>query len=204
MKKLLYWFQRNKPRIVLILLLVVMALATANVLKNRTATFKWFSDNKDALGAFSSLATIAAILVGGVLSYYRFFKGRTFSLRAELSLHVTVLDTTEDFKIHDIRLELKNIGSMSIWDPKPRIVLRKLGPKSEDTVFIDTWHEGMDVNDGVKRVAVVDSGETVSFFTTQEVRNSVWAVNYFANTSCSSGDLWKCTVTIPNTSGANK
>src|SRR5438270_7898831 len=123
------WFERHRGEIVGVLSLCVTALALANVLKERSISLAWLRDNKDAITAATGIATTLLVFLGGIFSYYRFFRGRTFAARAELKLTVSVHSTTEDFHLHTIIAEMKNLGSMPIWDPRPTIWFTVYGPK---------------------------------------------------------------------------
>jgi len=120
---------------------------------------------KDALAASNSIITMTILIIGAVFSYYRFFKGRTLSLRVDLVLSVTIHSTQEQYLIHAITLTAKNVGNSTIWYPTPQITVRIHGPKRKEEIRnVDDWWE---LNENPHLAPIIDAGETVFFFTHQ-------------------------------------
>ena len=85
---------------------------------------KLAADYKDAVDVWSKAASSAILLTGAVLSYFRFFYGRTLSRRADVALAVTsILDPRGD-RLHSAIVTVKNVGTVTIWHPKPSIEVR--------------------------------------------------------------------------------
>ena len=184
------WFERHRGEILGILSLSVAALALANVLKERSISVAWLKDNKDAITAATGIATTLLVFLGGVFSYYRFFRGRTFAARAELKLNVLVHATTEDFHLHSIIAEIKNLGSMPIWDPQPTIWLTIHGPEGSSRNVIDDWFDPPSPSGRGSDLTVIESSETTSYFAQQKVPKTAWVVTYLMAIRSRSGDVW--------------
>ena len=117
---------------VLLIILIVLLLVYSH--KFGTFSLDWFRVNKDSLAAINSLCSTAAVIVASTLAYFRFFYGRTFTTRVELSIDVDVIDGPGSICLHSITLSAKNIGTVTIWDPRPcvHVVARRNdGSKSE-------------------------------------------------------------------------
>ncbi len=143
--------------------------------------FDWLAKQKDALTALNSIVTMLILIAGSIFSYYRFFRGRTLSLRSELSLDVSVHQTPEQYFIHAIALTAKNVWGSTIWNPKPSIVMHIHGPKDvEQHKVINNWWEEPG-NEDQKTAIVIDPAETVGFFARQDIPATVWAVTYMAS-----------------------
>jgi hypothetical protein len=169
-----------------------VALALANLVKRDFLTWKMLADHKDGLDAASSAIGILVVTAGAVLSYFRFFHGRTFSTRAELDLVVKVYALPNGRLLHTISLSLKNVGGSAIWNPQPLIsILLSDADGSRDAGTIDRWFDPLQTDDGTLRVSVIDTGETGRFPTKMTFDATVWTVTYMASITCDSGDVWK-------------
>jgi hypothetical protein len=193
------WLERHRGEIVGILSLLVTALVLANVLKERSLSLAWLKQNKDAITAATGIATTLLVFLGGIFSYYRFFRGRTFSSRAELKLSIAVHPTTEDFNLHSIVAEIKNLGSMPIWDPKPTIWLTIHGPEGNTKRVIDDWFDPPSSSAQDSNITVVESTETTSFFAQQKIPKVAWVVTYLMAIRSRSGDVWHVGSSVSNT-----
>jgi len=162
----------------------------------------WLTKQKDALSALNSIVTMLILVAGSIFSYYRFFRGRTLSLRSELSLEVSVHETSEQHLIHAIALTAKNVGGSTIWNPKPRIIMHIHGPKDvEQHRVITNWWEGSG-NEDQKTAIVIDPAETVGFFAQQNIPDKAWAVTYMVSLQADRGDVWSICKTVSNKSDA--
>jgi hypothetical protein len=178
---------------------LVISLLFANAWKYRIVSVDWLKEQKDALSALSSIITMLILLAGSVFSYYRFFRGRTLSLRLEIGIDVSVHKTTKPFFIHAITVIAKNVGSSTIWNPTPHVTVHIHGP---DTIAqereITGWWEEPIIEDRKLLAPVIDSGETVTFFAHQEIPADAWAVTYTASLRTDNGDSWFAAKTISN------
>jgi hypothetical protein len=178
---------------------MVGALLVANVIKHGLLSWHLLESRKDALSAANSALTICILAVGGVLSYFRFFRGRTFAVRGELDLKVDVLEAPTHEMLHVLTLSFRNVGTVPIWNPEPRIEIRgHLGSESSPLGSISQWFEPMARPDGRIRAAVLDAGEVGRFYTQRFVNTEYWAVTYYASIACETGDVWQCTATVLN------
>ena len=194
------WLRRHKGAITFALTLLLIALTLANAWKYRIVSAEWFTEQKDALSALNSIVTMLILMAGAVFSYYRFFRGRTLSLRTELNVNVSVHQTPEQYRIHAITLTVKNVGSSTIWNPKPLIALHIHGPKgvAERREITDWWEEEASSE---HLAPVIDSGETVTFFAQQRIPDGAWAVTYSASLRADQGDVWHVSKTVSNKEG---
>ncbi|MGH7488959.1 MAG: hypothetical protein ACRD2I_10305 [Vicinamibacterales bacterium] len=156
----------------------------------------WLQDHKDALGALGSVASAVTFVVGGVLAYYRFFRGRTLATRAELAISVDIVQGPHASLLHAITVSIKNVGTVSIWNPVPALEItahRDDGTTTSENV--NGWHE---VSDDSSKVSVLDSGESGDFFSQRFFTSDIWAVTYVVTVNCDSGDSWTKLKTVEN------
>lgn len=193
------WLRRHKGAIVFALSVLAIALLAANAWKHQILSATWLKSQKDALAALNSIVTLLVFLAASVFSYYRFFRGRTLSLRAELNLDVSVHETPNESNLHAFTLTAKNVGTSTIWNPIPKITAVTHGPNStEEKRDIVNWFEQHPTDGPKGTAAVIEADETVSFFGRQSVLKSAWAVTYTASVTADSGDTWFASKTISN------
>lgn len=193
------WSGRRRGLAIAFLSVAILVLSVANLIKSGIITWDTLKAHKEALDATSSFVNIIVVIVGAVLSYFRFFHGRTLATRAELDLNVCVHSLPSGLMLHTISLSLKNVGGSAIWNPRPAVavlVSDESGSQPIDT--IDHWKDSLELTDGALRVAVVDTGETGRFQTYRTFHAQAWVVTYFARVSCDSGDVWKCVQIVRN------
>lgn len=194
---MIVWLRRHSGAIIFALTFLIIILALGNAWEHSLVSLEWLSNRKDALAALNSIVTMTILITGAVFSYYRFFKGRTLSLRMDLALSVTVHSTREQYLMHAITLTAKNVGTSTIWYPAPRITVRIHGPKSKEELRqVDDW---WDINEDPQLTPVIDAGESVLFFTHQIIPDDAWAVSYSASLRADQGDVWRVFKTISNT-----
>lgn len=65
------------------------------------------------------------------------------------------------------------------------------GPNGIEDHQLDTWAEARSPKGEATTLAVIDSGETASYWTTVEIAEPVWAVVYTAFVHSEQGEIWK-------------
>lgn len=192
------WITRYREIIVPALVVIGVSLLLANLIKHHLLSSSALTNNKDALAALNNSVNIVVIVVGSVFSYYRFFRGRTFYSRAELKITVEVIRATADVFIHFVTLEAKNIGTLSIWNPVPVLKMYQYGPDGSTETTFEHWSEAKSPKAHGESLAVIDSGESASFWADTEVAAKTWAVVYTAFVHADSGDIWKQVAVVKN------
>jgi hypothetical protein len=150
-----------------------------------------------------------AVLTAGILAYIKYFRGRLFSTRAEVSIAGQVTPSPDGHYLHSVRILFENIGTVTIWRPTVTVyIMARRRDGSASRSEIAEWHspEGGDASTSVS--GVVDSGETALFFTEQLFPADVWVVRYTATVQSKTGDVWtaietmenKCEASLPRTS----
>src|SRR5215208_2443786 len=130
------WFARYRESIVLALILLVGGLFLANLVRHGVLSASTLSQSKDALAALQSAVQILFIVLGGIFSYYRFFRGRIFITRATVAIDVVVIEATNAVTLHWITIEFKNLGTVPIWAPRPEVIVQLAGPTRTSP---ETW-----------------------------------------------------------------
>ncbi|MGH3810482.1 MAG: hypothetical protein ACRDRU_28450, partial [Pseudonocardiaceae bacterium] len=140
------------------MLAVLTVLLLAYFHKFGILSLGWFKVNKDSLAAISSLCSAVVVVVTGTLAYYRFFRGRTFTTRVELSIDVDVIDDPENICLHSVTVSAKNIGTVTIWNPQLSVyVVARCNDGSKSEFEINQWDDVSDYQPGAKRhITIID------------------------------------------------
>jgi len=189
-----YWFARHRDTIIPALVTIAAALVIGNLVRHGILTASRLGKNKDALAALQSATQIIILVLGGVFSYYRFFRGRIFISRADLTL-TTGLVETPDATVHAVTLELKNLGTTTIWQPKPSVTVR-VRRSAQMWEYVDP--PVFEADD----IIVVDSGETASFTTVFETAKTDSAVEISAQVRSMDNIVWRRLLVVANKKAA--
>jgi hypothetical protein len=194
---MLSWIRRHQGTLTFGLSVLILLLVVLNALKHGVLTSAWLTTNKDAISALNNIASMTVLLAASIFSYFRFFRGRTLALRAELTIAVTVHATSENFLVHAITLSAKNVGSVTIWNPLPQISIDVLGPDQVRlSTRIDDWSLELSRTDDM--IPVIEPGETVTFSALRNIDKVAWAVMYAATLRADQGDTWHTSKLISN------
>jgi hypothetical protein len=180
---------------VLWILVAVAILLSLAVLYRRGLTMSFLAKHKDGLAALNQVVGVTAVVIGGVLAYFRFFRGRTFTERASLQTKVGVAKSPSGELHHSIKIEVKNVGTTTIIAPVIEILARREhvdGATSSDTVkdwrpkpHEGTWHS-------------VEPGETAIYFAEESYGDDVWLVSYDVMVKLRNGRAWIDYVAVEN------
>src|SRR3712207_2475625 len=84
------------------LLAAVVVLTVVYAARRGVISTSWLKANKDAVAAVNSIVSMTVVLVASVLGYYRFFRGRTWTTRADLALAVDIAHGPGSTVLHSI------------------------------------------------------------------------------------------------------
>lgn len=146
------------------------------------------------------VVTLIAIVGGGILTYYKFFKGRTFSAKADINIEVTLIETPNDSYLHTVKFSIINNGNVTIWNPTAKIGIKKFGPTIdiEKEVIEGVIEKSFFDNEVTPRYYMVDPGEKTFFVQQFELEKKFWGVSYDIEVVSRKGDTWKNSVTVAN------
>jgi hypothetical protein len=167
--------------------------------KNNVLTFKLITDNQAFISTIKDIVFLITVIGGAVFSYYKFFKGRTFSLKADIKFDIHIFKTPEENLLHVIKVEVENIGTLSIWDPQLILKIRcykKNGEITKET--IRNWGENSEFIGKENRASVLDSGEKAYFIVNEIHSPDSWLVNYQAELKAHNNKTWQNSINIEN------
>lgn len=162
-------------------------------------TLDWLRRNKDAISAAGTLVSAGAVLTAGTLAYYRYFKGRVFSTRAEISIASQVTASPDGQYLHSVEILFENIGTVTIWQPTIVLyIMARHRDGATSRAIIEDWNRPEDERSSAAVQGVVDPGETALFFTERLFPEDIWCVRYTATVSSKAGDVWTAIRTVKN------
>ncbi|WIX85727.1 hypothetical protein [Amycolatopsis sp. DG1A-15b] len=170
--------------LVLFVLLVLVYLVTRGIINPSR-----LGASKDTLAAVGSICTTVTVLTTGVLAYYRFFRGRMFTLRLELNSEVTMVDGPHTASLGLLTVSVKNIGNITAWDP---LVTAKIKYRYVDGRVVENelahWDDDI-VRTSRRNVKAIDPGECSTFSREIFIDHDVWAVTHQVGVT-SAGHQW--------------
>ena len=176
------------------LLLIIIVLIIAIIIKEGLVTTEILETNKDTFDVVSTIITILAIIIGGILSYIKFFKGRI--LKPKLNIIPTsgvIYQTDENF--HWLDLELQNKGTVAIWNYYIEVFAKLHGEKTT-SIQINGFVEHPNLKNINEHL--IDVGESSYEHLVFPVSKDIFAITYQILVSIPSGSVWNRCLTVSN------
>jgi hypothetical protein len=163
------------------LVAILILFGIGILFKYKALSIQMIVNNKDFIEVAKDIILIITVVGGGILSYFNFFKGRTFSLKAEIHFDVKIFRTPNDDLLHIIKVEIENKGNFSIWDPRIILLISQYSTDGKvEKETIKNWWENSEFIEKSKRKAVLDSGEKAFFIVDRVLSPKIWLVTYKA------------------------
>lgn len=179
--------------------LIAIALCIAVLAKHDIVSLGSLARNKDALDAVASLVTTTAVVIGGSLTYLRFFHRRVFHPKLNLSLLVTRWNTARG-EAHSIEVRLKNVGPVAIWNYEVKLIALhhpldgSKSVRSQVPTGVESSNERLRDADEV----LIDVGETDTLHYVHSPDGNLGAVTYTAVVRLPGGARWLRSRTVPS------
>jgi hypothetical protein len=151
-------------------------------------------NDKDFFDTLSKIATAITVSAGATLAYIKFFKGRLLSPKLVILPTAGVIQSSE-YNLHWIEVEIKNTGTVSIWNYAVEIKAKTHGveePAKEVTNFLQ-WDAG---ELGETSVDIGESSYEHAFL--ELPLTSVQAVTFQIAVYGNRGVRWTRCLTVPN------
>jgi len=189
----------RRSTVITLLSVAVVALLVANGVKYGLLEDRFFVAHEKLIDGLAKIFAGALLLIGTLASYFRFFRGRTFSARADLDLSVNVMEGSPGHLLHAIDVKLHNLGAVPIWGPTAELRIHAFGEPAIEPEYVTAWKLRRE-RDGVERTIVIDPQERGQFHATREFDRKIWAVHYEVIVTSASQDAWHSMTTVPNRS----
>lgn len=176
--------------------LLVLVLIVAIFVKYGVIPATVSEGTKNLVDVLSKIATALFLLVGGIFSYLKFFKGRTLSPKLVINVNSGMIKKG-DGNLHWIEVQIENKGSVAIWNYQTTIYaffdedLEHSVPVSQ---FVPHPH------DTRGREKLIDVGEVVFERALFTVAHNVSAVTFQIEVRDQSTTVWWRSHTVSNSS----
>jgi hypothetical protein len=122
------------------MVLIALGLGLGVALKEGIISINLLDRNRERIDTLSKLVTIMAVILGGFLSYVKFFKGRVFRPKLVIRpLSGAVAAKTEI--LHWLDIEIENKGSVPIWNYKLELCAVLHGEQEEKIRILNLLSE---------------------------------------------------------------
>ncbi|HMB64863.1 MAG TPA: hypothetical protein VKN36_17415 [Eudoraea sp.] len=163
-------FLRN-IRIVIFTLVVLVTIAAYALLLRQDIIQHYLSEeiNVKTIDFTAKLITFLFILVGGIFSYYKFFKGHLFL--SHLSIHTTsdVIEIDHNKNLHVLNIQLANSGNFSVFNPLVKVKFENYPFNADYKIKTLIDKNGVRKDDGSTRDFSLRPGVKNTFVFTNEI-----------------------------------
>jgi hypothetical protein len=182
-------------KIALPILLLFLLLLTALLWKQLFAFLKF---HKDSLLALGNILTALTLLSALVVFYVRFFAGRLFSLRAQVSISASVGELSEHTNLHLVKVIVQNSGNVAVHVENVGLnCIEYVDDVRENLRSIKHFQCIEDHLIGYRK-HIVDSGLSSTYYTSIKVSKNIKIVMYEAVVTDVIGGAWTDMVLIEN------
>jgi len=178
-------------------LIICLFFGIGLLVKKGIISYELLANSKDFVAVVKDVTTILVILLGSVLSYFRFFMGRVFSAKGDVECEVIKIETPHQTIMHCLKFALINKGTLTITEPIGQVVIKEHLQNGEVKVSkVSGLREIAYKEYGL--IDIVDVGEKAFFQTLNEFDNSTWAIEYLIEVKGSTGAVWKNCIIVDN------
>lgn len=179
-----------------VLLAIALVLLIVN-LAVRGLTPSFLGAHKDEFSALADAVTTLAVVCGAVLAYLRFFRGRTFSPRANIRLGANVIGDSQHDLLHSLIVTIENVGPIAIVRPRIAAICTYRYADGSTETLADIVIEEPQTRS--RTVETVHQGESSSYILQRLVPRDVWTVTYDVTAELPSGRSWRQYLVMENT-----
>lgn len=189
----------RRVQLLQILIVVIVVMLIGVVIKQNIITYNLLVCNNTLITTIKDIITILAIIAGAILSYFRFFAGRTFSAKADIQFDVSLIETPQKKIMHVVSVSILNLGSLTIWNPVAKIGIKQFNDtKQNQDLIVEKFHSESYFKDKGRSEPVIDVGEKGYYMIWHEFDTSTWAVTYTVELTSSGGQKWQSSKTVAN------
>jgi hypothetical protein len=176
----------------LVLLLILLSIAFLS--KEGIWSFELLKVNREAIEAAAKIIETIVLIIGGILAYIRFFKGRT--LKAKLIINTSsAVYRVENALQHCIDIEIQNTGAVAIWNYRLEIVAT-IHSEKEENIKITKYAK---LPGEIKQIErLIDVGESAYEQAFLDVPLTAFAVTYQIVVFDQNDAIWNRALTVEN------
>ena len=176
------------------LILLLASLLIALLVKYDVITTNIDEGTKNFVDVLSKITTAIFLLVGGIFSYLKFFKGRTLSPKLVITINSGMVEQG-DANLHWIEAQIENKGSVAIWNYETNIYAFFDGDFEQLIRVSECLPRPHDTK---ARETVIDVSEVVFEHALLTVPNQVSAISFQVEVRDQSKTVWWRSHTVSN------
>lgn len=182
------------------MIIIAIVLLLAVLFKEDIISISMVERKKDLIDSVSKLVTIVAIIVGGILSYLKFFKGRVLKPKLNIVPSVGFIEL-ENENLHWIDLEIENKGSVAIWNYQLKVTatLHSCEPKKIQIKNFISPALSSPIQENL-----IDVGESAFEHATFNVQKDIYAITFHISVTDQSDSIWDRYITSANSTKIQK
>jgi len=176
------------------LILLAGLLGIAVILKEGIFSFDFLRLNKETVEVTTKVIETLILIVGSILAYFRFFKGRTLKPKLLIKSDCTVIKQ-ENLLQHYIDVEVQNTGTVAIWNHRIEIIATIHGGEEQEVNVSNFAKLPEDLKSDEH---LIDVGETSYEHAYLSVPSNAYAVTYQILVFDHNGTMWNRAFTMKN------
>jgi hypothetical protein len=176
------------------LIIVALLLLLAFLIKKGDVTSTALINNKDVIDVGLKVITSIFFITAGTLSYIRFFKGRTLQAKLIITPTCGTIQKPDDI-LHWIEVEIRNTGSVSVWNYTINITAKVHGKEDHHLCVTDFVPLPKDLQ---KHEHLIDVGESAFEHAFLSVPCEAFAVTFQILVYDQSKAAWTRCITVSN------
>lgn len=183
---------RESSPIIPILFWITVGLLAYAPFKADLVSLSDLEDNKDLIEVLSTTVGLFALLIGGTLSYIRFFRGRILNSKVDLDVQAECFQNIYR-NLYSLEISISNRGSVSVWNYHVRVIVRPYPPSKP-----------IDISDSLIQSYytfeenLVNVGETSYEYVVIELDKSPFAYTFEVIVHDDSNTKWRRCLTVSN------
>lgn len=115
MDRLIKIIRSMLPKLINYAILLLFIVVTTTFSVSWRIVFTFLKDNKDALIAFSNILTAIGFFAAFFVSYVKFFAGKLFAHRVQVSISVSLGTISNSENLHLVRVIVHNPGNLVFY-----------------------------------------------------------------------------------------
>lgn len=176
------------------LILIIFFLVIALLIKYNVFPQNISDNTKNLVDAATKIITTIVLMIGGLFSYIKFFKGRLLSPKININFNSGVIKIN-DKNLHWLEVQLENKGTVSVWDYTTNIYAIFDGDTALHIPLTDFVPHPLET---LERERAIDINETVFEHAFLKVPLTVSAVTFKVEIKDKTDTLWWRSCTVSN------
>jgi hypothetical protein len=188
---------KYRKEIATILLTIIFLLFVLLLFNDNIITGDIIKKNKDVIDSLSKIISTVILIIGGIFSYFKFFKGRLFTEKIIIEIKSKIIKNGAN-NLLVIDSEFQNIGDIAIWYPKENIslvLISKDGIRNMSLYSPNSPDEKYDMNEDE---FLIEPQETSYRHFTNFVNSEILAITVKIEIFSRNGNKWSKSITIDN------